>query len=97
MRNAKTLRLSTYRGDATQLVPALRIHLQVDGLVQMAALDPAYEPIMVGWIREGVFSNTLGRDVFVEDGMDFLLAVEDSLCNSSYWVAEWFPKSDKAG
>ncbi len=83
-----TLRLWTLGVSPEERKQVLRLEWDA-GLVQIHSLDPAYDDFMEGLVRGGCFSNEQGRTLTVDDGFDFLKAVEGSLVNSSYWWSEW--------
>jgi hypothetical protein len=86
---ASRLRLNTLQGEKPELRPALELTVGKDGTVLIDCADFAYEAFRDDLEHEGMWSQRLGRTVTIVDGREFLVAVEESLVNSSYWHAEW--------
>ena len=72
-----------------ELRPAIQLDLQTDGVVQINALDAAYDPLARDLLTDGVWSQPLMKVVKTTDGVPFLMSVADMLANSSYWKAEY--------
>lgn len=86
---AKTrLRLNTLQHNA-ELRPGLELSVGDDGIVLIDCADIAYEVLRDDLEHEGVWSQRLGRTATIRDGREFMVAVEESIVNSSYWHARW--------
>jgi len=66
---------------------AAQLRLREDGHVDIEVIDSSAHPYVHDVREDGVWSQGLGRTVRTEDGEAFLVALMESLVNSSYWHA----------